>query len=183
MQKQFYIPFVAIVVFACAQTNNERNTSSITDSATAENKTQTEIVKPADLFSLSEAEKIFGESAHLKDSSTKTNNKGLIYQCEYKSNTKDTANRSIYFMFENYKEVSAAKQAYSFIRSANENHEGIKVLKNVGDEAYFHSDYEGFYFILARKGTKMMRMKVNKITRNTSQQEFHRVTKNIVANM
>ena len=53
------------------------------------------------------------------------------------------------------------------------------MIHDLGDEAYFHSDGENFYFILVRKGLKMIRMKVNKITSNTSVAEFNRVARKI----
>ena len=82
-------------------------------------------------------------------------------------------------MIEQYSKELAAKNAYNGIKVANQNHEGVKTLQNIGDEAYFHSDNENFYFILVRKGKLMFRIKVNKITSKTSLDKFHQVSKRI----
>lgn len=86
---------------------------------------------------------------------------------------------AVYYLFEQYEDVSSAHEQYSFIKTANEDHEGVKVLHNIGDEAYFHSDYQNFYFIIVRKGEKMFNMKVNKITSRTSLNEFNLVARNL----
>jgi hypothetical protein len=47
----------------------------------------------------------------------------------------------------------------------------------MGDEAYFHSDGQNFYFIIVRIGKRLFRIKVNKVTSHTSLNEFKRVSK------
>ncbi|MGV8093724.1 MAG: hypothetical protein AB2L24_17840, partial [Mangrovibacterium sp.] len=74
-------------------------------------------------------------------------------------------------------------QVYASIKTANEGHEGIKILDDIGDEAYFHSDGENFYFILVRKGEKVLRMKVSKITGKTSLNQFNLIARNITASL
>ena len=133
-------------------------------------------------FSQSDAEKILGEKAFLSDKSTSANNDTLEWKCAYTAQSKDqTQSRPgvIYFMIEQYSKELAAKNAYNGIKVANQNHEGVKTLQNIGDEAYFHSDNENFYFILVRKGKLMFRIKVNKITGKTSLDKFHQVSKRI----
>jgi len=141
-------------------------------------------IHPDNLFTKSDAEKILGEPAHLTDSSTTIKEDTLEYRCTYAANSKDQKTGKtgiVYFLFDQYAKASIAEKIYSSIRVANENHEGFKVLHDMGDEAYFHSDGRNFYFILVRKGEKMIRMKVNKITTTTSLNEFNLVAKNITA--
>jgi len=45
---------------------------------------------------------------------------------------------------------------------------------------YYHSDGENFYFILARKNDKMLRMKLSKITSKTSETQFKEVAKKLI---
>jgi hypothetical protein len=133
-------------------------------------------------FSQSDAEKILGEKAFLSDNSTNTNKDTLEWKCAYTAQSKDhTQGRPgvVYFMLEQYSKELSAKNAYNGIKVANQNHEGVKTLQKVGDEAYFHSDNENFYFILVRKGKLMFRIKVNKITSKTSLDKFHQVSKRI----
>lgn len=137
-----------------------------------------------DLFTLSDAEKILGEKAHLTDSASAIEGDVAIYKCTYIANSKDPKTGktgAIYVMFEEYAQVSSAKKVYSSIKTSNENHEGVKALHDLADEAYFHSDGKNFYFILVRKGRKMLRMKVNKTTSTTSLDQFNLIAKNITA--
>ncbi|MFI5212130.1 MAG: hypothetical protein ACHQIH_04550, partial [Ignavibacteria bacterium] len=87
----------------------------------------------------------------------------------------------IYYLFEKYDNVSFAQKHYTSIKTSNKDHEGFKVLYGIGDEAYLHSDYENFYFIIVRKGEKIFNMKVNKITSKTSLNEFNSIAKNLAA--
>ncbi len=136
----------------------------------------------SNLFTISDAEKILGEHAHITDSSTIVKIDTLTYSAAYFANAKDAISGntgSIYFFFEKYNRLSSAKNKYASIKKANEKHEGVKVLQNIGDEAYFHSDGENFYFIMVRKGKNVFNMKVNKITSKTSLSEFNQIAKNI----
>lgn len=83
-------------------------------------------------------------------------------------------------MIEDYAEIESAKKTYSGIMESNRKN-GINELKDLGDEAYFHTDNKNFYFILVRKGTKVLRMKVNKITNTTSREAFDSVANKITA--
>lgn len=122
-------------------------------------------------FSKSDAEKILGEKAFLSDSSSTIKNDTLECKYAYTAYSKDPrAGKTgvVYFMIEQYSQNLSAKNAYNAIKLANENHEGVKVVHDMGEEGYFHSDGKNFYFILVRKGNIMFRIKVNKITSHTS---------------
>ena len=133
------------------------------------------------LFSLTGAKRILGEDAQLKDSSSVYKSAVSSYNCSYISLSKEIQPEKkgvIYFMLEKYTSADSAKQVYASIKKANENH-GIKTLNDLGDEAYFHTDNQNFYFIMVRKGVKMFRVKVNKITSHTSLEEFNRFAREI----
>ncbi|HLG35577.1 MAG TPA: hypothetical protein VI757_11915 [Bacteroidia bacterium] len=141
-------------------------------------------IEPGDsaFMSPADAEKILGEKAHVTERTPETKDKPVNYRCTYTADTADAKTGktgAVYFMFEEYAEVLSAQKNYSSIKKANENHEGVKVLSDVGDEAYFHTDNENFYFILVRKGKKMFRIKVNKITSHTSLDEFNAFAKKL----
>ena len=143
---------------------------------------ETDTSKTGILFTKSDAEKILGVSAHLTDSASSVRQDTIEYRCTYTADSIDLKTGktgNIYFMWDQYADTSIAKSVYSFIKKGNENHEGVKVIHDLGDEAYFHSDGENFYFILVRKGQKMIRMKVNKTTSTSSVSEFNRVARNI----
>ena len=133
-------------------------------------------------FSKSDAEKILGEKAFLSDSSSIIKKDTLERKSAYTAYSKDQKTDKtgvIYFMIEQYSQDLSAKNAYNTIKVANEKHEGVKTVHDMGDEAYFHSDGRNFYFILVRKGKIMFRIKVNKITSHTSLNEFNLVSKKI----
>lgn len=136
------------------------------------------------LLTEEEAERILGQPAHLSDSLTTISSDVLEYKSTY---TADTVNQhdgklgNLYFLVEEYAQLNAAKDSYASIKKSNEDHEGVKVLTGVGDEAYFHSDGDNFCFLLVRKGNKMFRMKVNKITSKTSIDDFNLVANRIAS--
>lgn len=139
----------------------------------------------AQLFTLLHAERILGESAHLKDSSSGKTSEIYNFNSAFVAEKNDPHPKrpgTIYFMFENYQNPDSAKAIYAFIKTGNQDH-GIEVLNDLGYEAYFHTDKQNFYFMLVRKENKMIRLKVNKITANTSKDEFNIVCREITAAM
>jgi len=157
------------------------DTLSITKSPDQKNPFFTRIY-----FSKADAEKILAEKAYLSDSSSTIKKDTLECKAAYTAYSKDSKTGktgAIYFMIEQYDQELSAKSAYNAIKISNENHEGVKIIQDMGDEAYFHSDGKNFYFILVRKGRTMFRIKVNKITSHTSLNEFNMVAKNISNNL
>lgn len=140
------------------------------------------VIHPHDFFTLSEAEKILGEPAHLTDS-VSGKEKGISkFNSTYTANTvdkKSSKTGNVYFMFEEYPDAAAAHEAYATIKKSNADHEGIETLTGYGDEAYFHTDVLNFYFILLRKDKRMIRLKVNKLTTKASREAFRTVSKQI----
>lgn len=191
IKKFFYISSAILTLLGCNQSTTSANNKypqdqqHSTDTARESKMNQPQSsIYPGNLFTKSDAEKILGEQAHLTDSSSKMKVDTLEYKCAYTANSKELKTGKtgvVYFLFEQYASVSSAQKAYSSIKTANENHEGVKVLYDIGDEAYFHTDGQNFYFILVRKGEKMFRIKVNKITGTTSLNEFNLVAKNVTA--
>jgi hypothetical protein len=138
------------------------------------------------LLSESDAEKILGEPAHLSEKNTTIKSDVSTYNLTYSANSKDQKTGItgiIYFLFEEYKQISFAKKYYSSIKTANQNHQGVVEIFDIGDEAYFHSDGTNFYFIMVRKAQKIFIIKVNKITGKTSLDEFNRFAKNLSAEL
>jgi len=154
-------------------------------------------IHPSNLFTLSDAEKILGEPAHLTDSSSTTKGvaskhavndsvsaikkEAATYGCAYKANAEDKKTGKtgiVYFLFEQYPQASSAKTVYSFYKRANENNPGFKELHGLGDEAWFGSNP---LFVYVRKGDKIFVMKVNKMTSMTSSDEFNMIAAKITA--
>jgi hypothetical protein len=152
------------------------------ENASAISKTKKPEALFGELFSSTQAAAIMGEPAHLTDSST-TFGAVIVYRCCYKADSADAKSGktgAVYFLIERYEDSSAAHKKYIFIKTANQDH-GIKTLNDLGDEAYFHSDNENFYFVMVRKGAEVFNLKVNKITEHTSLPEFNRAARQITA--
>jgi len=185
MLRVIHLTTMILILLSCNQSttlNNLNNQAqSSTDSTLAHEIIPDSSIHLVSLFTLTDAEKILGEQAHLTDSSSLMKGEVFRYTCSYTANTKDLKSEKtgvIYYLIEKFARLSSAKEKYFYIKSANENH-GINVLHDVGEEAYFHSDGQNFYFIMARKGSIVFNMKVNKITSNTSLDEFRRIAKKI----
>jgi hypothetical protein len=154
-------------------------------------------IYPGDLFTLTDAEKILGEPAHLIDSTSKIRGKdpkyidsmsilkkeAATFNCGYMANSEDKKTGKtgvVYFGFEQYPEVSSAKQVYSFYKRTNKNAIGFKELQDIGEEAWFGSSP---LFVYVRKGDKIFVLKVNKMTSMTSSNEFDMVAKKIAGTL
>jgi len=155
------------------------------------------LTKIKSLFTLSAAEKILGEPAHLADSGstvpgiaskTSVNDSVLpikkmagSYRCAYEANVEDQKTGrtgKVYFVVEEYPEVSMAATVYSYYKRSNQTHPGFKERHDVGDEAWYG---DSPYSIYVRKGNKLFGIKVNKPTSKTSLDGFNQVIKNIAA--
>ena len=174
-------------LIACSQLNSGKDSKKVeplsadTNKATQSSGRDTSFFNRV-YFSKSDAEKILGEEAYLSDSSSAVKKDTLEIKRAFTANSKDAKTDKlgvIYFMIEEYNQEASAKNAYNSIRVANEKHEGVKIVHDMGDEAYFHSDGQNFYFYLVRKSNRMFRIKVNKITSHTSLEEFNLVSKKI----
>jgi hypothetical protein len=134
-------------------------------------------------LTLSDAEQIMGESVMLECNAFRQKTSTLQYTCTYTALSEDqTTGKTgkLYFMSEVYADEDAAKNSYTEIYEANRKHEGVEVVQGLGDEAYYHSDGTNFYFFLVRKGTKMFRLKLNKVTSHSSVTNFKEVARLIV---
>ena len=140
-------------------------------------------IHPCNLLTLSDAEKIMGQQAHLIDSSSTIKDDVLVYNCGYTGTSEDERTGKVgklYFVFWQYDQIQSAQKAYTAIKTANEKN-GIKVLHDLGDEAWFQGDSQSLYFLIIRKGKKVFDMKVNKTTSTTSLEEFNLIAKKITA--
>jgi len=149
------------------------------------------------LFTLSDAEKILGEPAHLADSgstgpgaaSKASVNDSVLpikkmawsYRCAYEANAEDKKTGrtgKVYFLFEQYPQISSAATVYSYYKRSNQNHPGFKERHDLGDEAWFG---DSPLFVYMRQGNIIFSVKVNKMTSHTSTDGFNQVVKKIPA--
>ena len=120
-----------------------------------------------------DAEKILGLPARPTESKTFTENNVLIRKCYWKA-TKDDLNSNLYYLDEQYDNAESAHKVFDDIVVSNRNNPG-QSRPDIGDEAWFHSDGTNFCLLMVRKGNKIIRMKVSKLTKDTSVEEMKRV--------
>lgn len=142
-------------------------------------------INPGALFAKSDADEILGVPSHLSDSSTKLEANALAYRSKHEADTKDGTSEktgAVYFLFEDFHLTKLAQKKYAEIKKSNERM-GIKVIDNLGDEAYYHSDGTNFHFIMVRKGDKVFILKVNKITSTTNLDALKRTAAKIAGSI
>ena len=138
------------------------------------------------LLTRPDSDKIMGEASQLTCNTFLKKGDTLEYKCEYTPLAQDAVSGKtgkLGLMDEVYKDAAAAHNAYVAIYESNRSHPGVEIVPHMGDEAYYHSDGKNFYFFLVRKGERMYRMKLNKVTSHSSEAEFKRVGKLIVDRM
>jgi hypothetical protein len=141
-------------------------------------------LRSSNFISLSDAERILGQPAHLKDSLHKRTGGYLRYQFNYKANAKDTVTgetASLFFGIEEYKQASEAARAYALIKKENEKSSAVSELKQMGDEGILVKDALNFPFIMIRKNNRVYKFKLHNVISNTSLDELQSVAKRIVA--
>lgn len=121
---------------------------------------------------IKDAEKVLGMPARQIESSAVNENNVLQYKCTWKA-TKEELNSNLFYMDEVYADADAAHKIFADIVASNVNPGQSR--PDIGDEAWFHSDGTNFCLLIVRKGNKMIRMKVNKITKETSIDEMKRI--------
>ena len=126
------------------------------------------------------AEKILGQPAQLIENSSAVKNEINQYKCTYTAGSKENKISNLYFMLEEYKNDEVAHSAYTNILSQNSNMPGLKKIDGIGNEAFIHSDDVNFLLIICRKKNKMLRLKVNKITRVTSLAEMQKAASKLL---
>ena len=150
---------------------------------------------PGSLFTLPDAEKILGEPAHLADSGStapgvarkSSPNDSVLHikklasswRCAYEANSVDEKTGRtgiVYFLIEDYPQVSLAMTVYSYYKRSNETHPGFKELHGPAWESWSGDSPLSVYM---RKANKILVMKVNKMTSKTSSDGFNQVVKKI----
>ncbi len=134
-------------------------------------------------LSLEEAESILGEPVLLKERKSDSLNEIYTSKSTFTAKEIDAKTQkygNLYYIFERFKnEEEARKIIQSFIKS-NQNYAGFELLTAYGDEAFFHTDKQNFCLLIVRKGNKMIRLKVNKVTSKTSFEALRKIGKDLI---
>ena len=120
-----------------------------------------------------DVEKILGLPARQTESETFTKDNALQHKCSWKA-TQEDLNSNLYYLDEQYNNAESAHKVFEDIVVSNRNNPG-QARPEIGDEAWFHSDETNFCLLMVRKGNKIIRMKVSKLTKKTSVEEMKRI--------
>jgi len=200
----FGVPAFIVLWFACscseASTKSGNDTEqSIAAAPATEVDHRQKTTDIRNLFTLSDAEKILGEPAHIVDSESITpgiasknsvndsvapiKKQASRYGRAYEANSIDqkTGKKGkVYFLLEDYPQISSATTVYSYYKRSNQDNPGFKEVHDLGDEAWFGNSP---LFVYMRKGNKILVVKVNKMTSLTSFDGFNMVVKNIATGL
>lgn len=152
-------------------------------SINCQTKSAVENIKSCKYLSLEDAGKILAQPVKTVENKEIAENNAKRFDCVYSAvseNQKNDFELRIYFSFEEFPDEIEAKKVYQTIWNSNKDHAGIEILKDVGDEAYFHTDGENFNFIMARKGKSTIRFKVRRAIKTTSIEALKSVSKKIM---
>ena len=120
-----------------------------------------------------DVEKILGLPAHQTESSTVNENNVVQHKCAWAA-TQDDLKSNLYYLDEQHNDAASAHKVFEDIAVSNRNNPGHS-QPDIGDEAWLHSDGTNFCFLMVRKGNKIIRLKVNRLTKQTSVDEMKRV--------
>ena len=156
--------------------NNAGCIAPVTDSASLQDR----------YLSKPDARKILGEKCHRTEISSDKKNDVLNYRCTYIADIVDPKTNktgALYYLFEQYPDAVSAQKVYADIVAGNKHSPGFKSLYHLGDEALLHTDNTNFYLVMVRKGNRMIRMKINKVTSKTSANWLMKITKAMAAKL
>lgn len=151
--------------------------------ANCQTNAKQEKTKPCKYLSFADAGKILGRKVELVTNSWNFSNDESRFDCNYRSVENDKISGreiNLFFRLDESASENEAKRIYAEIWNSNKNHDGIEVLDDFGDEAYFHGDGSNFHFLLARKGKFTIRLKINKAVETASPGKLKSFAKNII---
>lgn len=131
-------------------------------------------LQPSQILTTADAERILGQPARLTEEVSEVVGGVRKNRCVYTLAAKAAAGSQqtgVYFSFEqrdSNPSVEQARQVLEKIRAENEHDVAIVELPGVGDEAFMLDGLEDRYFILARKGSLILRLQVRGVTAKTS---------------
>ncbi len=134
-------------------------------------------------LSLAEARKVMGEDVRITED--KDSVASGYFRHKYTFSTLRVLNATgqpsnLFYVYEQYANIKEAEKVCEDVRMTNQGLSGFEKVKGLGDEALYHTDARNFRIIIARKGNKIIRMKVNKITEKTSHESLRSVAAEVI---
>jgi len=181
MKKSILLFFsISLSVLCWAQSIS---TSEMGENSKKDNRNDT-LLCPFKFISKSDAEKIFGQPAFLKDSLLKYYQGYLRarLQFNYKSNFKDSVTGQIstlFFGLEQYDQLDGAKRSYNHMRVENEKLSKVSALNEIGEESFMVIDQLDNPLIVFRKDKKIFKLNLFHRNDNASLEELQKLARRI----
>jgi hypothetical protein len=131
-------------------------------------------LKPCQLLSHADAEKILGQSVRLTKDISELRGDVRQCSCVYTAVFKDKASgqdTNLFFAVEQTEpnpSEEQSRQTMKSTRDANSPNIAIIDLSGIGDEAYLLGDQPNIHFIMARKGVVVIRLQIKEATEQPS---------------
>lgn len=124
------------------------------------------MVKPVacHFFGYQNAEKLLGQKVTGTDGFEEKAGSSKQWTCTF---TAASGEGKLYFGLFKDSSEEAARNVFRGVRSSNQKHKGFEDWPGVGDEALVHSDGKTFQFVMVRKGTRTIRIKLNPLSEAT----------------
>ena len=88
---------------------------------------------------------------------------------------------NLHYSLTKYTDLGLATKAYALILKNNMGMPGQTLIKELGDEALYHSDDKNFSLIIVRKNENLLLIKINKQTKKFAKDELLKITEGIVS--
>ncbi len=176
----FLILALSLTVISYSQTTTKANVNKKANQISIPDSILNTFTYP----SLSEAEKMLKEPAHLKDSTWDFEGGVWKFKCKYWANTlKDSVKwirTEMFYAMEQFKTTAEAKSFFDSFKSENQKTLVVKELKQVGDEAFLVKDVLNNPFILILKNARLYKFKVYNLNRDSASDELLLLVNKIV---
>jgi hypothetical protein len=176
----FLIVALLVTIISYSQTTTKTNVNKKANQLTVPDSILNTFTYP----SLSDAEKMLKEPAHLKDSIWDFEGGAWKFKCKYWANTlKDSVKwirTEMFYAVEQYKTAVEAKSLFDNFKSENQKTLIVKELKQVGNEAFLVKDVLNNPFILILKNARLYKFKVYNLNRDSASDELLLLVNKIV---
>lgn len=141
------------------------------------------VAKPhaCSFFTYANAEKLLGQKVSGADTDETSENGSRRWGCTFSTASGEASPRLLFLLIRDPNEETARTE-FEKIRISNQKHPGFEEWAGVGDEAIVHTDGENFQFLMVRRGSNTIRIKVRR-SKTISLEDVKAVTASVAAKL
>ncbi len=110
-------------------------------------------------FGYENAERLLGQKTAGADGEENKTDGGAKWTCTFTTAAGDNGPKLYFALYRDATE-DVAKAEFQKVRLSNQKHDGFEDWQGVADEAIAHTDGKNFQFLMLRKGSRTLRIKV-----------------------